>query len=195
MQIGLGRHVAKWRGTHHMYEEVGVETCLCLRLPDVSASDSYSSWGLVRLHQFRRGLEGFKSSYIYFWLGGDLIPSNPLLDWCNRTCPEGLHSTRAHCVSWTTSLMPFHLLITCDHLTYIHTHVAETPPVLMVHRNSIIHSSMNTKIYSSVLFIMHTESIIAFITLGLLRFLAYHLHIKCFFSFLEYFLLLIAAVK
>jgi hypothetical protein len=117
----------------------------------------------------------------------DLIPSNPLLDWCNRTCPEGLHSTRAHCVSWqhrSCLFISWSPMITLR----IYTHVAETPPVLMVHRNGIIHSSMNTKIYSSVLFIMHSESIIAFITLGLLRFLAYHLHIKCFFFLFRIFL-------
>jgi hypothetical protein len=83
-----------------------------------------------------------------------------------------------------------HAFSSPDHMwsphVYIHTHVAETPPVLMVHINGIIHSSMNTKIYSSVLFIMHTDSTIAFITVGMLRFLACYLHIN-FFSFFRIF--------
>jgi hypothetical protein len=34
------------------------------------------------------GLEGIKSSPTQKWLGGDLNPSNPPLDWCNRTSPH-----------------------------------------------------------------------------------------------------------
>jgi hypothetical protein len=38
-----------------------------------------------------------------------------------------------HTISWTASLMLFHLLVISDHRTYIYTNVAETPAVLVAH--------------------------------------------------------------
>ena len=36
-------------------------------------------------------------------------------------------------ISWTVSLMLFHLLVISDHQTYIYTNVAETPAALVAH--------------------------------------------------------------
>jgi hypothetical protein len=56
--------------------------------PDWSTPPFMNRWeSHVRLHQSRGELEGIKSPPSHFWLGGDLIPSNPPLDWCNRTSP------------------------------------------------------------------------------------------------------------
>jgi hypothetical protein len=57
-------------------------------------------WGLVRLHQSKGGLERFKSTPSYFLLGGDLIPSNSPLDYCNRTCPEMGDGKLRRSTSW-----------------------------------------------------------------------------------------------
>jgi hypothetical protein len=44
--------------------------------------------GHVRLDQSRGGLERFKSPSSQKWLGRDLNPFNPPLDWSNRTSPK-----------------------------------------------------------------------------------------------------------